>query len=105
MTSVTFFEKGKKLCGFKIEGHSSESEKDLEGKIVCSAVSSAAYMAANTVISCIGDLCDTDIDEALMMFTVNNPSDATETVLNGLKLHLTELAKQYSKRLKIITEV
>ena len=49
MTEVKFLADKKCLYGFIISGHSSVNCDDEEGKIVCSAVSSAAYMTANTI--------------------------------------------------------
>ncbi len=100
MTSVKFLA-DKDLYGFEISGHSSFDCEDEVGKIVCAAVSSAAYMAANTVTEIIGDKADATVDDAKMVFVCKNPSDATVKVLLGLKLHLTELADQYSNNLKI----
>ena len=64
MTSVKFLADGKGLYGFEISGHSSKNSDDEIGKIVCAAVSSAAYMAANTVIEIIGDRYSADVDDA-----------------------------------------
>ena len=105
MTRVKFLSKSESLYGFEIKGHSSSDSDDLDGKIVCAAVSSAAYMTANTITEIIGDECEIDIDDALMRVIVKNPSSQSVTVLQGLKLHLTELSKQYSNRIKITTEV
>ena len=105
MTSVKFLSKNESLYGFEIMGHSSSDCDDFEGKIVCAAVSSAGYMTANTITEIIGDGCDITVDDALMRIKVIAPSDKTIAVLEGLKLHLTELSKQYSKRIKITTEV
>ena len=105
MTSVKFLSKNESLYGFEIMGHSSIDCNDDEGKIVCAAVSSAGYMTANTITEIIGDGCDITVDDALMRIKVIAPSDKTIAVLEGLKLHLTELSKQYSKRIKITTEV
>ena len=105
MTSVKFLLNGESITGYEITGHSSSDCNDDEGKIVCAAISSAAYMAANTITEIIGDECDADVQDAKMKICVNSPSQATLTVLKGLKLHLTELSKQYSKRIRIITEV
>jgi len=105
MTRVKFLSKDESLYGFEIKGHSSVNCNDDEGKLVCSAVSSAAYMAANTITEIISDECIIDVDDALMRIEVINPTQQTVTVLKGLKLHLTELSKQYSKRIKITTEV
>ena len=105
MTCVKFLFKNERLYGFEIKGHSSDNCDDLEGKIVCAAVSSAAYMTANTITEIIGNECEINVDDALMMVKVTIPNQETDVVLGGLKLHLTELSKQYSKRIKITTEV
>ncbi len=101
MTSVKFLADSKGLYGFEISGHCSVNSDDEVGKTVCAAVSSAAYMAANTITEIIGDKANAFVDDAVMKITVNNPSDATLKVLEGLKLHLTELANQYSNNIKI----
>ncbi len=105
MTRVKFLSDSESLYGFEIKGHSSFDCNDDEGKIVCAAVSSAAYMTANTLTEIIGDECEIEIDDALMQVKVISPSQQAVVVLEGLKLHLTELSKQYSKRIKITTEV
>ena len=99
MTSVKFLA-DKVLYGFEISGHSSFDENDELGKIVCSAVSSAAYMATNTITEIIGDDAEIMLDEALLKVKVNNPSAETILVLKGLKLHLLELSKEYSNNIK-----
>ena len=105
MTRVKFLYRHESLYGFEITGHSSATCDDIEGKIVCSAISSAAYLTANTITEIIGDKCDITLDDALMCVKVIAPGEKTAAVLDGLKLHLTELSKQYSKRIKITTEV
>ena len=101
MTSVRFLTYEKGLKGFSISGHSSKNCDDLTGKTVCAAVSSAVYMAANTVTEIIGDKADIEVDDAKMYFCVDNPCDATVKVLEGLKLHLKELSGQYGNNIKI----
>ena len=81
MTSVKFLADQKGIYGFEISGHSSFDCDDEFGKIVCSAVSSAAYMAANTITDIIGDKADVEVDEALMCLKVKNPCDKTLAVL------------------------
>ena len=101
MTGVKFLADSKGLYGFEISGHSSQSCDDNGGKIVCAAVSSAAFMAANTITEIIGDKAEAIVDDALMVVRCENPSDKSKAVLEGLKLHLTELATQYSNNIKI----
>lgn len=101
MTSVKFLA-DEKLYGFQISGHSSINCDDEVGKIVCAAVSSAAYMAANTITEIIGDKAEAKVSDGKMHFAVKNPSDASIKVLKGLQLHLTELSTQYSNNIKIL---
>ena len=101
MTSVKFLADKKNLCGFEISGHSTFSGDDENGKIVCAAVSSAAFMAANTITEIIGDSADIKIEDAVMHLNVKNPSSETVKVIEGLKLHLTELSVQYSNNIKV----
>ena len=90
MIRAVFFE-GENGRGFEISGHAGGSAGT---DIVCAAVSSAVYMAANTVT-----------DDGHLKFSVGEENDSAAAVLDGLKLHLTELSKQYPKKIKVITEV
>ena len=101
MTKVKFFADKKGLCGFVISGHSSKNCDDEVGKTVCAAVSSAAYMAANTIIEIIGDSCKAEVSEAKMSVLIDNPSDSSRTVLEGLRLHLSELSDQYGNNIRL----
>ncbi len=101
MTSVKFFADNKVLYGFEISGHSSTDCDDEIGKIVCAAVSSAAYLTANTIIEIIGDKVDAFVEDALMKIEVTNPSKETVNLLKGLKTHLEELSNQYSNNIRI----
>lgn len=101
MTRVKFLA-DEKLYGFEISGHSTTNCDDEVGKTVCAAVSSAAYMAANTITEIIGDKANATVSDGEMLFTAENPSSDTVKVLLGLKLHLTELSMQYSNNIKIL---
>ena len=101
MTSVKFSYDNKRLSGFVIDGHSTVNENDEMGKIVCSAVSSAAYMAANTITEIIGDKADIIVDDAVMSLFVKNPSEHTVKVLEGLKLHMEQLSESYGNNIRI----
>ena len=101
MTSVKFLA-DEKLDGFEISGHSTVDCDDEVGKTVCAAVSSAAYMTANTITEIVGDKADAKVSDGKMYFAVSNPSEAAVMVLEGLRLHLTELSMQYSNNIKIL---
>ena len=105
MTGVKFLADESRIIGFEISGHSSENCDDTEGKIVCSAISSAAYLTANTISEIIGDEIEAQVEDAYMRIEVKNPSNSSLDVLNGFKLHIKELKKQFNNRIKIITEV
>lgn len=102
MTKVKFFAEP---IGFCMQGHSSKSGDDEQGRLVCAAVSSAAYMAANTITEIIGDSADITVEEAKFELAITAPSEETLAVLAGLKLHLTELMDQYPKNINVISEV
>ncbi len=101
MTSVKFLADQKGIYGFCVSGHSSSDCDDELGKIVCSAVSSAVYLVANTVTEIIGDSAAAKVEDGLMEFSVKNPTIGTYKLMDGLKLHLTELSKQYSNMITI----
>lgn len=100
MIKVRFSVGDRQLNGFEISGHAlfAESGKD----IICAAVSSAAYMAANTVTEIIRADAKAQAEDGTMVLTLNEPNTQAETVLRGLELHLTELSKQYPQHIKII---
>ena len=105
MTGVKFITENGVLCGFSVEGHSSQNCDDEQGKIVCAAVSSAAYMAANTVLEILKEKAEVKIDNALMRLVVKSPKPETVAVLEGFKLHITQLSLQYNTNIKIYSEV
>lgn len=100
MIKVRFSVGDRQLKGFEISGHAmfADSGKD----IICAAVSSAAYMAANTVTEIIRADAKAQAEDGAMALTLNEPNEQAETVLRGLELHLTELSKQYPQNIKII---
>ena len=100
MTRVKFSIGNKQLTGFEIKGHAMFAESGRD--VVCAAVSSAAYMAANTITEIIGAKADASADDGMMRVILSQSDEQTETVLRGLELHLTELSKQYPENIKII---
>ncbi len=100
MIRVKFFIGNNRLNGFEISGHAMFAQRGKD--VVCAAVSSAAYMAANTVTDVIGASAQTSVDEAAMILKLNESNDKCEAVLRGLELHLTELSKQYPQNIKVI---
>ena len=105
MTKVRFYKSGKTIIGFSVIGHSTINCEDQEGKLICSAISSAAYMAANTITEIVGDKADIEVEDGKMILKVSNPSDKTVAVLEGFKLHIEQLSLDYSDSIKINSEV
>ena len=105
MTAVTFFTDNENIIGFHIVGHSTCSESDLEGKIVCSAISSAAYLTVNTISEIIGASVDADVTDGEMTIRLLDKISESQEILSGFKLHITELMKQYQNRIKVVSEV
>ena len=100
MIRVKFFIGNNRLTGFEISGHAMYAESGSD--VVCAAVSSAAYMTANTVTEIIGAKAFASVGEAKMRLTVNEANELTETVLKGFRLHVSELSKQYPENIRVI---
>ncbi len=105
MTEVRFLFSDKVLTGFHIKGHSTSSGEDEQGRLVCSAISSAAYMVANTVTEVIGAKADVKVDDGEMLFVVKTKLFDVAPTLCGFKLHIDELSKQFTDYIKVISEV
>ena len=95
MIKVTFFKKGDEYKGFEVSGHSGYAHQGED--IVCSAVSSVAYMTANTVTEIIGVDASIELNDGYMKFIPENTADNVQVLLKGLALHLNALAEQYDK--------
>ena len=100
MIRVKFLVGNRQLTGFEIKGHAMFAQSGED--VVCAAVSSAAYMAANTVTEVIRANADAEAEDGRMLLIISDPDERTETVLRGMELHLTELSKQYPENIKII---
>ena len=75
------------LVGFVMEGHAGYADPGED--IVCAAVSSVAYMTANTITEIIK--ADTEVAVELRC----------RDVLTGLKLHLIGIEEQYPDRIQV----
>ena len=93
--------------GFSVKGHCTADANDELGRLVCSSVSSAAYMVANTITDVIGDKADISVDEESgeMTLSLASPKYETQVVLKGFALHIKQLSEQYPGCIKVISEV
>lgn len=100
MTSVVFFKNDDIITGFKISGHANAGEYGED--IVCSAISSAAIMAVNTITEVMGVEAKAEEKDGYLFLSVNsNQAKSVQAVLQGLELHLTQLSEQYPKNMAI----
>ena len=95
MIKVSFLKKGESFIGFELSGHSGYAEEGSD--IVCSAVSSVAYMVANTVTEVIGGKASVTLDDGYMKFIPENATGEVQMLFKGMALHLNALAQQYGK--------
>lgn len=91
------------LTGFRISGHNGRAGED----IVCAAVSSAAYLVANTITDVIQAEAGVTVEDGFMLVRVS-PKDARNcrNIFAGFKLHMLGLEEQYPKNIQVsYTEV
>ncbi len=91
-----------KIIGFNIIGHANYSEHGKD--IVCSAVSSAAYMAANIIIELLKVNAKIEINEKCGSMYVSIPYNEVSRcnlIFEGLKMHLLMLEETYFKHVKV----
>ncbi|HEX3039325.1 MAG TPA: ribosomal-processing cysteine protease Prp [Caproiciproducens sp.] len=98
-----FTEPDGELVGFQISGHNGEAGSD----ILCAAVSSSAYMAANTVTDVIKADARITVEDGYMLVKVS-PQEAKSCriLFAGFKLHMQGLEEKYPQNIKVsYTEV
>ena len=89
-------------ASFTVSGHSGSAESGRD--IVCAAVSSAAFMAANTITEILGVDASAEADDGYMNVSFVN-SEAAADIVRGLRLHIEQLSRQYPQFVKVTTEV
>lgn len=106
MIRVRFFKDGStqsnedELIGFEISGHGGMAfGKD----ILCAAVSSAAYYAANTITDIVRASVLLELSDGRMKLLLKDSDKLAECrlILKGLDLHLAQLQSQYPGKMKI----
>ena len=100
MINVKFFKADDVSIGFEAEGHSMSAPKGED--LICAFVSSACLMAANTVTEIIGADADADAEDGYLKLLIKKSANSAQDILNGLKLHLTELQKDYPENINVI---
>ena len=100
MINVKFCKADDVLIAFEAEGHSMSAPKGED--LICAFVSSACLMAANTVTEIIGADADADAEDGYLKLLIKKSANSAQDILNGLKLHLTELQKDYPENINVI---
>ena len=100
-----FITKDGEIIGFHISGHSGMAESGQD--VICAFVSSAAYMAANTITDIIHAQATAEDDDGDMYAMVaKKDAVSCRDILAGLKLHLINTEEQYPNYLQVnYTEV
>ena len=93
MITVRFYVK-KETVGFEMSGHSGYGEEGSD--IICSAVSSCAYMTANTLTEILGLNPEIEVEDGYMKLILNaTEALRAQDLLNGFKLHINAMADEY----------
>ncbi len=89
------------ILGFQISGHANYSNSQPD--VICAAVSSAAYMATNTITDIIKIAADVSVDNSGKMFLKIKKDDYNpcKDILQGLKLHLIALEELYPENIVV----
>ena len=104
MIRVRFHIADDAIVGFSLSGHAGWGASGQD--IVCAAVSSAAYMTANTVTEIIGATANITVDDGYMDVRLTDKIADCQDILSGFRLHLEALQEQYPKRVHLMnTEV
>ena len=104
MIRVRFHTADDAIVGFTLSGHAGAGDHGQD--IVCAAVSSAAYMTANTITEILGAAADISVDDGYMHLLVTEGAEKCGDILSGFRLHLQALQEQYPTRIQLMnTEV
>ena len=101
MIKVKFYLSDKLIEGFEISGHSGSADAGKD--IICASVSSAAYMAVNTVTDVLFLNPEIEVDDGFMKLRLNSGLSEAQPILKGLRLHLESLAGDYPKHIIVTT--
>ena len=100
MTTAKILFSDDTIVSFELSGHSDYAEEGSD--IVCSAVSSAVYMAANTIIEIMKISPETVVRDGYLKLEMNlDDARKSKVITDGLYLHLSELQGQYPNNLKL----
>ena len=101
MITVRFTRSDSLYTGFSVQGHAALAPAGQD--VLCAAVSSAAYLTANTLTEICKASCDAVVSDGEMTVRLSEwDAQAVQVVLRGFSLHMRELSRQYPRQLKVI---
>ncbi|MGN0522531.1 MAG: ribosomal-processing cysteine protease Prp [Eubacterium sp.] len=100
MIKIEFFSGINGLCGFEAEGHAMGG--DAGEDVICAFVSSACLMTANTITEILGLDADAQAQDGYLKLMILENAASAQDILNGFKLHMTQLAEDYPQNIKVI---
>lgn len=103
MISVHFFEKQGQLSGVSVSGHAGYAAYGQD--IVCASVTSAVQLTANGITEIVKANCEVNAQEncvTLMLGETGAKAEEALHFLQALYLHLSILAEDYPKSVKVI---
>lgn len=100
MIKVNFYKAENTIIGFEAKGHSMSAPHGED--LICAFVSSACLMAANTITDVIHLDATAEADDGYLKLMIKDSANSAQDILNGLKLHLSELQKDYPENINVI---
>lgn len=101
MIRASFVTRAGEYCGFSVTGHSGLFEYGTD--VLCAGVSSSVMMAANTITEVMKVGAETRVlDNKISLCLPKTLTDSAACkVIEGLKLHLQELQKDYPDGIQV----
>ena len=99
MITAVFSKSGNKYTGFSVKGHSGYASAGQD--IVCSAVSSAVMLTANTLTDFLNSEAKVEVYEDSVLLYDDGTNEAGQAVLAALYQHLKSISAQYPKNIKV----
>lgn len=103
MIDASFLYRDNFYIGYEIKGHAGAGE--LGKDILCSAVSSAAYLTANTLTEIVKAPVEVVERDGYMRLLLQGDYERCQDMLSGLHLHLKELARMHRKYIRVSIKV
>lgn len=100
MIRALFTCKNGRFFAFSIRGHASPEAKYGED-ILCAAVSSAVYLAANTITENIPVKARVSEKSGSFDFTLKEENSTAQIILQGFSQHLLCLSQQYPEKIQV----